>query len=63
MAELRDYCTDLSAALDEKDGILASELLSVKDHHAENRRLLQSVETAQVIICIMGQGKLISGKR
>jgi len=47
MAELRDYCTDLSAALDEKDGILASELLSVKDHHAENRRLLQSVETAQ----------------
>ena len=48
MSDLRNYLGNLAVALDERDGVGASDLLSIKDPHADNKRLIQQIASAQV---------------
>lgn len=47
MSELRNYLMNLATALDERDGVGAADLLSIKDPHADNKRLVQQISSAQ----------------
>ena len=49
MSDLRPYLANLSTALDGRDGVTASDLLSINDAHAKNRKLVQQIESVQVL--------------
>ena len=38
---------------EERDGVAAADLLSVKDPHADNKKLVQQIDSAQVYLFIL----------
>jgi len=49
MSDLRNYLSSLSTIVEDRDGVAAADLLSIKDAHADNKRLIQQISTAQNI--------------
>lgn len=49
MADLAHYLSSLSSTIEDRDGVNAADLLSLKDAHADNKRLLQQISSASNI--------------
>jgi len=49
MSDLRNYLSSLSTTVEDRDGVAAADLLSIKDAHADSKRLIQQISTSQNI--------------
>jgi len=47
MSDLRNFLSNLSSTLESQDGVAAADLLSLKNSHADSKRLVQQIAAAQ----------------